>query len=408
MQGVNKLLSKNLSLQHTACTTCFLIHLARPLNQKQNIIQTRGVKMKNKFIFAISFYLIGVCLNAVSISMPKNFNPIVDNLKETKNAQKKFMKLCLKPSLSQLNTLKTIKRQAQCCIPTIPSAKGCRQMRNCYISPYEFYGVYKLRVIDSNISDLSPVQFFKSPEAMILNKNNISDVSYLSALDNIDELSLTGNPLKDISGLKNLKLYTLSINETPIKDISPLKHMTSLRTLTMGDNVTNLKPLKNLLHLRTLCITAKHKIDICQIKNLTSLMDLTVIGGDIANISCLSKLVNLTNLTLEDMPLKDISVVKNYTKLQRLTLKNIKVSNINMIRNLKNFSISLTNTKVQDLSIMTQMKNDGQHVYINSIDFRGNPLVRCSPKNDYDISHGKSCYEKNGKRKPFWKLWLGL
>lgn len=365
--------------------------------------------MKYKFILTMSFCIVGICLNAASISMPRNYNPEVDNVNEIKKSQQDFMKLCLNPSSSQLNTLQMIKSHTLCYVPTFPSEEGCKRIRNCYISQYARFGMYKFHLDDSNVSDLSPVQFFKSPRNFVLNKNNISDVSYLSKLDNIEELSLTGNPIEDISGLKNLKLNTLRINKTPIKDISPLRNMLSLKILTMGDNVKNLEPLKGLVNLRGLYLTTKHKIDICQIKNLNNLESLTVIGGNISDISCLSKLINLKSLTLQNMPLRDISIVKNFTKLKWLSLKNVNVDNISMIRNLKDFSIlSLVNTKVQDLSVMTQMKTDGQRVYISRSDFEGNPLVRCSPKNDNDLSRGKSCYEKNGERKALWKLWLGF
>ena len=360
-----------------------------------------------KFILMISFFVASIYLHAATISIPKNNNPTVDNIKEIQKAQKDFMKLCLKPSPSQLNTLEIIKNNTSCSIPALPSVKGCQQIRNCYISKYQLYGMYKIELYDSNISDLSPLQFFMSPRNFILNGNNISDISYLSKLDNVEDLILSANPIKDISGLKNLKLYKLGIYATPINDISALKNMTSLRILTIGDNVKNIEPLKALVKLRVLNLKAKHKIDICQIKNLYNLELLAVSGGDITDISCLSKLVNLKSLTLEDMPLSDISVIKNYKKLEDLTLKNVKIDNIESIRNLKRFSVlGLVNTKVRDLSVLTQMKNNGHSVYFNHIYFKDNPLIHCSPKNDDDVSHGKSCYEKNGKRKSLLKMWL--
>jgi len=357
----------------------------------------------------IIFFVLISSLNATFLNMPKNYSPKVDNIKKLQNAQKEFTVLCLKPTISQLKTLKLIKHHSLCGISELPSKEGCRDIINCYLSEYVLNSMYKLSVDNSELSDLSPIAFFKSPRTFLLGENNISDISYLSGLDNIIDLSLVGNPIEDISALKDLEMIGLYINDTPLKDLSPLGEMISLHELSIGDNIEDIEVLKNLKNLKRLSIESKHTIDICQIKNLSNLEFLTIVSGGIRNIDCLTNYPNLISLTLKDMQLKDISVVANYSKLKYLTLKNVPVKDISMIKDLKVFrSIGLVNTKVEDVSVLTYMENNGRDISIGYGGLKSNPLVRCSPKNEDDISVGKSCYEKNGELKSFWKRWLGL
>lgn len=358
----------------------------------------------------IFFILCTSVLEATGISMPKNHNPVVENEKEIDRAQKLFKKMCLNPSKSQLKSLKLVKRNTLCSVSSLPSEEGCRDITNCYISKYRRSGFYKFHLDDTDLVDLSPLEFFLSPTRFVLNNNKISNLTSLSKLNNIESLSLTDNPIKDISSLKNLNLQELRINNTPLRDISPLVNINTIDVLSIGNNIEDIEPLKYLKKLRLLNISSKNTIDICHIKNLENLDNLSIKGGNVSNIDCLKNLSKLTFLILEDMPLKDVSVIKNFKKLKFLHLTNVPVENIDAIESLKEFSsVSLINTKIKDLSVLTKMSNNNQRIYLSRTSFHGNKeLLRCSPKSNDDITEGKSCYEKNGMLKPLWKRWLGF
>ncbi len=362
-----------------------------------------------KKIFLTYLYLSSFLYGA-EISMPANYNPLVDNAKEIVVKQKKFMKVCLNPSHSQLETLNIIKTGTLCSIASLPSKEGCNDMISCYINKYHRGSMYKFGVYDTNLSDLSPVQFFRSSRNFELRGNQIKDLSYLSNLMNIEELDISRNPITDIKPLINLKnLLQLRLLETPLKDISPVAKMTQLRTFTVGDNVEDISPLKSLKNLELLYIVSKNSIDICHIKDLKKLDSLSLEGGNISNIDCLKNLSNITYLSLEKMPLKDLSVLKNFKNLEFLSLKDIPVESIDSIESLKKLKIiGLVNTNVKDISVLTKMANNGNKVSINRTQFRNNPLIRCSPKNDIDIEKGKSCFEKDGTLKSWWKRMLGI
>ena len=367
--------------------------------------------MKFLIYILVNLAFISMPLLSAGIYMPADYNPLVDNTKEAEVAQKKFKKICLNPSKSQLKTLKIIKKHTLCGIAPLPSEQGCNKMIACYISKYQRYSMYKFGVSNTELSDLSPVQFFTSSKNFDLNDNKIKDLSYLAKLTNITELNLSGNPVTNIVPLINLKnLLTLRLLNTPLTDLSPVAKIPSLSILTFGSNVSDISPLKFLKDLDSLYIRSKHSIDICHIKNLKNLDSLTIEGGNISNIDCLKDLTNLIFLRLENMPLKDLSVLKNFKKLKFLSLIDVPVESIDVVESLEKISvISLVNTSIKDLSVLVKMKNKGSNVFLDRVNFRGNLLlIRCSPKDYYEVEAGKSCYEKDGTLKSFWKRWLRL
>lgn len=342
------------------------------------------------------------------ISMPKDYNPLVDNHKSIEVAQKKFKELCMSPTDSQMESFKLLKSHSLCGVASLPSEEACNDIKNCYISKYARYSLYKFSITDTDLSDLSPFKYFKSSRNFVLNSNKIKDLSPLAELKNIESLDLVGNPIDNLKPLVNLNLKSLRLLDTPVKDLSPLEHMTSLRLLTLGEEVEDLSPLKNLKKLYLLSLTSKNITDICEIENLTSLDSLSIRGGGVSDISCLKDLTNIDYLYLKDIPLKDLTVLKHFKKLKFLTLNNVPVESIDSLDIANNsLKVELINTKVKDLSVLLKLKKKGLRVYIDR-DSTGNPLVRCSPKNDNDLDNGKSCYEDDGVLKPIWKRWIGL
>jgi hypothetical protein len=366
--------------------------------------------MASKKILFVSGYMLLHSLPVAGISMPKGYNPVVANVKAVEIAQKSFKKVCLSPSESELESLRLIREHTLCRVAPLPSEEGCNDIIQCYINKFSLGGEYKFHLDDSSLSDLSPFQYFLRPERFVLDHNNISDLTPLSKLKNIADLSLRGNPIVDISPLKSLKVYDLSLNETPLKDISSLQYIDSLEVLRIGSDVEDLTPLRDLKKLRLLYLTSRNTLDICQIKDLVNMKSLTIDGGNISDISCLISMSKMESLTLKNIPIKDISVIRHFKKLKFLDLQNVPVENVDNMEHLNELSVvTFINTGIKDLSVLTKMSINGHRVFINDARSRENDsLVRCSPKNDDDIEKGRSCYDRNGDLKPFWKRWIGI
>ena len=148
------------------------------------------------------------------------------------------------------------------------------------ITPAEMATLTSLEAPNSDISDLTGLEFATNLTSLNLWDNSISDISVLS----------------NLTKLTNLNLYSNNISDS---DISVLSNLTKLTYLTISR--TNIS-------------------DISVLSNLTNLTSLNLFGNNISDISALSNLTNLTNLDLFDNIISDISVLSNLTNLTWLSL----------------------------------------------------------------------------------------
>ena len=170
---------------------------------------------------------------------------------------------------------------------TIPDANlraaiesALSKTRGASISRAEMASLTRFEASDSDIRDLTGLEFATGLTSLILSDNSISDLTPLSGLTNLTSLILSDNTITDISplsGLTNLTLLILSSNL--FSDISPLSGLTNLTSLNLAYNsVSDITPLSSLTNLTFL-----------------SLYDGTMIGDR-------SVLLRLFNLSVADIP----------------------------------------------------------------------------------------------------------
>ncbi|WP_171017868.1 leucine-rich repeat domain-containing protein [Aliarcobacter thereius] len=213
-------------------------------------------------------------------------------------------------------------------------------------------------------------------------------VKVLSNLTNLEELSLDQNSLKDLKPLENLiNLKYLSISGKSIYDIEEL-------------DISSLPKLKNLKRL----FFGVNPKNICVLNSLTQLEELTIISKGITDISCLDKLRNLKNLELYSNSIENIDVLKNYKKLKILKIEDTQIKNLDALKDLENLHTVYVkrNSKLEDTSAISYKELGNYEAYDNP------KLKWCSPKTYDDMINHKSCYEKDGTLKPFWKRWFGI
>ena len=98
-------------------------------------------------------------------------------------------------------------------------------------------GNWKLKLIDNEITDLSPLKELTNLSELCVYGSEITDLSPLKGLTNLKNLDLRWNQISDLSPLKGLtKLKELHLDRNKISDVSPLKGLTNLVTLHLYDN----------------------------------------------------------------------------------------------------------------------------------------------------------------------------
>ena len=109
----------------------------------------------------------------------------------------------------------------------------------------------ELSLIQTSISDISPVSALSNLTRLELSGDSVSDISPVSVLSNLTQLDLIGTAISDISPVSALSHLTqLKLSGTSISDISPLVSLPNLTKLVLErTNVRDFSPLKGLTNL---------------------------------------------------------------------------------------------------------------------------------------------------------------
>ena len=211
--------------------------------------------------------------------------------------------------------------------------------------------------------------------AVPLTKDNIKQLTRLHAIDkgivdiqglefavNLTELDLAGNPIKDISPLRELMQLThlgLGATNLSVSDLSLLSTLTSLRYLVLWDNqISDLSPLSALTSLVALDLGGNQISDLSPLSELTSLRYLNLEGNQISDSSPLSVLISLRDLSLSNNPLSDLSPLSNLTNLEVLDIAYCKVSNVSPLAGLENLRVlRMLHNLTRDFTPLLGLKN---------------------------------------------------
>ncbi len=115
-------------------------------------------------------------------------------------------------------------------------------------------GASELRLLDYNISDLTPLAELYNLRELGLGDNNISDLTPLANLSNLEVLGISDNKVTDLSPFSGLtSLERLHIGNNKIEDLSPLSGMKNLTELWAYFNkITDIFPITSLTNLKVL------------------------------------------------------------------------------------------------------------------------------------------------------------
>ena len=94
------------------------------------------------------------------------------------------------------------------------------------INKVSMIDMWRLNANNSQIADLTGLEYATNLEIASLSANSISDVTPLAGLTNLTELWLSGNSISDVGPLSGLtNLGSLHLRENPISDTSPLYNL---------------------------------------------------------------------------------------------------------------------------------------------------------------------------------------
>ena len=147
-----------------------------------------------------------------------------------------------------------------------------------------------------------------------LTKEHLKHLTYLEAWN---------SNISNITGLEYaIFLQDFGTNGNQISDLTPLSGLIRLHTLTLRENqISDISPLANLTALHRLNLSINHIYDITPLENLTGLRWLDLEYNQIRDISVLSNLIILEDLRLTSNLITDFSPIANLTQLKRLSIK---------------------------------------------------------------------------------------
>jgi len=183
---------------------------------------------------------------------------IVFLMQATLFSQSEFMKMCENPTPSQKLTLEIMAEKKHI---GEYSKELCRKIERKYQEASNIF------IFDTQLNDLTPLQYFTQIKSAHIQRNNISDITPLSKLTNLEELELRDNPISDITPLQNLKLKKLTLTtETPI-DLSPLSKLKTLKSSHFYGRNEELPNLNKLINSESLSIHRVNISSLCLFKN---------------------------------------------------------------------------------------------------------------------------------------------
>lgn len=203
-----------------------------------------------------------------------------------------------------------------------------------------------LIVSNSNISDLTGVQYFKSIYKLDASGNNLNTIPDISTFKNIQYLYLNNNQLTSLPNLSSLtSLLQIQCHSNKLTSIPSLTGLSNLLVLFIWDNnLSSLPDLSTLTNLQQLIIGANplntlpdltpnsaliqlhcYQNNITQIpglQNLTKLQLLVCWGNAITDLSALNNNTTLTTLWAFGNQLKTLPVLSNKLSLTSVQLAN--------------------------------------------------------------------------------------
>ncbi len=174
------------------------------------------------------------------------------------------------------------------------------------ITASEMTALSHLYALDSDIGELTGLEYAINLTTLQLYNNRVSDLTPLAGLTNLERLYLRHNSITDLTPLSGLtNLTTLYLYNNRVSDLTPLAGLTNLTELDLDRNgISDLTPLAGMANLTTLEIENNAVRDLSPLAGLTSLITLKLGGNSISElpVGLYAGFANLETLGLAPNP----------------------------------------------------------------------------------------------------------
>ena len=211
----------------------------------------------------------------------------------------------------------------------------------------------EIRANNNLIADVSPLADLSRLIVIEFRENVIRDLSPLSGLIDLRWLIVPSNLISDISPLADLVLLEgLDISENAISDFSPLAGLPKLRHIWFSNNpLSDFSDFGALPSLRSLHTWGTPVVNLEGVRAFPKLQRLDICGGEISDLSALAGLTHLTELELAGNEITDISPLSSLTGLKRLNLRHNQITDVSPLVALLNLqSIDLHDNEILDFA----------------------------------------------------------
>lgn len=175
----------------------------------------------------------------------------------------------------------------------------------------------ELRMMNGDVSDLSPLSGLRQLQNISLYDNKISDLSPLRELNHVAHLDLSMNKITDITSLQSMTaLKTLDLSVNFVADPKPLNALTKLVSLDLSDNfIADFSGLQDMTELEYLNANGNLFTDLSPFGHLDALLTLNVTNNKVKDLTPVQQLkflsVEISNTDITDLsPLETMSTLK--------------------------------------------------------------------------------------------------
>ena len=265
-----------------------------------------------------------------------------------------------------------------------------------------------LIVTNSNISDLTGVQYFKSIYKLDASGNNLTTIPDISTFKNIQYLYLYNNQLTSLPNLSTLtSLLQIQCHSNKLTNIPSLNGLSNLQKLFIWDNnISALPDLSTLTNLQELIIGANPLNTLPDLTPNSALIQLHCYQNNITQIPGLQNLTKLQMLVCWGNSITDLSALNNNTTLTMLWAFGNKLKTLPVLSNKSSLmSVQLANNQltfdqllpIKNVSSLTDFQyapQDSTGIYtIESI--RTLDSIKLSVKEDSTLTTNRYAWYKN-------------
>lgn len=205
----------------------------------------------------------------------------------------------------------------------------------------QYPAVEDLSIIDTNISDLSPIENNAIITVLALKNNKCSNITPISTMENLEKLFIAEDTqikdfscLKENCNLRDFQIYSMDVTgDSGIFDLDQVEYLVLYKT-----NLESVSEIHGMKSLRSLYILNLEK-DLEGVNSILELKQLNKIamsGCGISDISFIAGLKDLEYVCFDQNDISDISYLGDLLNLEELYLAQNRISNIDVIYNLEN------------------------------------------------------------------------